>query len=679
VQQTIRKYQCYYSVHNEHLTCRVQEGVTHHFAGNPSKYNNKTMKKIYETLNRALIKRMELLPNISEFKTEKIGIHEYAAIYEIEKILRRTKATKLIKSQPNFYLERQYKRLTTYAANGQVAEFNHLSRIVLSKSMCFRILALNRTQEDWFILPIRKLRRLWNSLNFISSTLSSDLKFKRVWIDKKEGDYARPLGVPTPAWRCYSFMWMDHIERFYKAGGYLQPWQHGGRSGVGVLSCYKQLIPRLKESNTVFEFDIKGFFDNISHEVIIKRFKETLGNTTAEWIASILATKPIKYILPPEEKDIGFQSYKELPDLAMYDDFGPIDPETLEHHLNLMRTYPATDKLPEEWGYPLPEDIWTPEEEEAIKKAHREYEKKTIGEVYKPLQEGKTVEVTRSFYGDNQIVNYEDPSYHDRAIARDAWKNLGQPGKGVPQGLGTSPFISTFLTDTHLYELGTDHKALIMYMDDGILFADSKDQMEKYIKRLKELLSSMGLEIAPEKSKYSKINGVWQDSIRFLGLRYIPEKDTFTSETRSGTRMEFPARGDWEDIKNLAALNHTNISGVKEKFDRLINTQAYEAGLKYGFLGCLIAGSQYKEALPMEERKEEIRKGQASAWAAIERSKKGSKQGFLWKHQDLVHYAEYLTNVSSIACHNFAEFNRKGRKLFCQKRPRAFGGKNSRK
>jgi hypothetical protein len=174
--------------------------------------------KNYNEINRALIKKTELLPNVFEFSTEKYGIHEYAAIYGIEKILRRTKVTKLLKSQPNYYLEAQHKRLVKYAANGQIAEFNFLSKVILTKSISFRILALNRTIKDWFILPIRNLRRIWNELSFISRTLSSDLKFKRVWIDKKEGDFARPLGVPTPAWRGYSFMWMDHLETFFKAG-----------------------------------------------------------------------------------------------------------------------------------------------------------------------------------------------------------------------------------------------------------------------------------------------------------------------------------------------------------------------------------------------------------------------------------------------------------------------------
>jgi len=153
-----------------------------------SQLYNSTMKKlIFKDLNRALIKRLELLPNVFEFVTEKYSIHEYAAIYGIEKILRRTYAEKLITSKPNRYLTRQYHRLTQYAANGQVVEFNSLSEKIIRKSVSFRILSLNRTIADWHIKPIRELRRIWRRLSFISRTLSGDLKFKRVWIDKKTG------------------------------------------------------------------------------------------------------------------------------------------------------------------------------------------------------------------------------------------------------------------------------------------------------------------------------------------------------------------------------------------------------------------------------------------------------------------------------------------------------------
>jgi len=618
------------------------------------------MLKKYNELNRALIKRCELLPNVFEFSTEKYGIHEYAAIYGIEKILRRCTTTKLVKSQPNYYLERAHKRLVSYAANGQIEEFNHLSGIILRKSKSYRILALNRTNKDWFQIPIRNLRRIWRQLCHISSTLSSDLRTKRVWIDKKPGDYARPLTVPLPSWRSFSWMRMDHFEKFYRASGYLQPWQHGGRSGVGVLSCYKQLIPRLLNSNTIYEFDIKGFFDNISHESIIKRFKETIGSTTSEWIGNILKSRPSSYVLPPETHDKALEVFNRQRANVYSPDFFSIE---LLQGRDMMTVVMRPIDPKETWV------IVNHYEEDPNKIYTYSFDNVTLEKYYKDaMNQGYFIPDAVNMY--SYIT--QKPTEMQRALGRDSWKNLGQPGKGVPQGLGTSPFISTFLTDTYLYELGTDRKALIMYMDDGILFANSREEMEGYIKRLKELLGALGLEIEPSKSRYAKIDGVWQGSMKFLGLRYLPEGNTLMSDTRSGTQVIFPARQNWEDIRDMAAINNLSIPYMRKKVDKFINTQTYEAGLKHGFLGCLIAGSQYKEALPMEERKEEIRKGQASAWAKVEKS-----SGFIWKSQDLVNHTEYLTNVSSIACHRFCEFNRLGRKLFISRRNKA--GKPSRK
>lgn len=491
-------------------------------------------------------------------------------------------------------------------------------------------------------------------------------------------------------------MWMDHLEKFFKASGQLQPWQHGGRSGVGVLSCYKQLIPRLKESNTIYEFDIKGFFDNIRHESIIKRIKETMGPQTSEWISKILKAKPTAYILPPVEMDKATKIYLEFKERH----------EVISRLINSVREeyYEALDSKGKIiWGsssrMPNLRALRAWSVRYAMVLHEISFLEKNLGvdryiydgprmlvnqlKILAKIQTGNLFQFTEypvdlmNKYAD--IMNTEsitkvkhlevkakEVTRTDRELGRDKWKNLGQPGKGVPQGLGTSPFLSTFMTDTYLYELGTDLKALIMYMDDGILFANSKEEMEKLIVRLKELLKGLGLEIAPEKSKYVKIEGKWQESIRFLGLRYLPESDTFMSDTRSGTKVQFPSRGDWEDVKNMAALNQTNVSNVRQKFDRLINTQAYEAGLKYGFLGCMIAGSQYKDAPNSEVKKEDIRRGQNSKWNEIINSK-----GFIWKSQDLVNHSEYLTNVSSIACHRFAEFNRKGRKLFIRRASRS--------
>jgi len=637
----------------------------------PAIQKKMTPKTIFKDLNRALIKRLELLPNVFEFETEKYSIHEFAAIYGIEKILRRTQAEKLLVSRPNRYLTRQYHRLTQYAANNQVMEFNKLSETIIRKSISYRILSLNRTISDWHILPIRTLRRIWRSLSFISRTLSSDLKFKRVWIDKKPGDYARPLGVPTPAWRCYSFMWMDHIERFFKASGKLASWQHGGRSGVGVLSCYKSLIPRIvkgpSSAKFIYEFDIKGFFDNINHESIITKFKENMfaNSPTANWITQILGAEPEKYTLPPITADKAAQRYEEMK-LGLHLDDEPWTRSLDSTDFGFIE-YPGTwDELYEYLkDNNIPEAFWnnyvTVEEVDAWDATEAKFKALNLKAQYKDLM-NQPQTVTRRLPGSiTGIKPMEDYSEKDRAQGRDAWKNLGQPGKGVPQGLNTSPFISTVMTDSVFYDLGL-WNAIIMYMDDGLLFAETRADLERNILLLKEGLKSLGLEMEISKSGLVKEDGKWLKSMKFLGLRYLPEEDTLMSDTRSGTQVKFPAHAEWDDIKLMAAQNNLSTPYMRKKFDKLINTQAYEAGLKYGFLGCLIAGSQYKEALTMVERKEEISKGQSSAWARITESK-----GYVWKHQDLMNFPETLTNVSSIASHRFAESNRLGYKLHIHK------------
>jgi len=629
--------------------------------------------KEFLSLNRALIKRVDLLPNVSEFNTQRLGVHEYAAMYGVEKIRRSTEVIKLHKGQPNRYLERVAYTLSKYGMESKVSEYNKLSETVQRKSIAFRVLALNRTMDSWFTLPIKKLDKIWRSLSSICRTNSSKVEFKRVWIDKKPGDYARPLGVPTPAWRCWSYMKMDHLERFYKASGALAPWQHGGRSGVGVLSCYKQLIPRITTENTIYEFDIKGFFDNIKHDVIIQRIKETLYTPMSRWVEGVLNSKPTKYTLPPIEEDLAVKTLMNKPLYSpaagiqelVYDDYNLW--RVPEEEFKVISSAEA-DRLMKEEGYQIgnPLDIdsfgsfidddgqfglfqevggdqplFTPE--------------MNIKEDYKEAMTGKVIDtmvmepfLTRSFN--------KEFTEQDRAQGRDSWKDLGQEGRGVPQGLGTSPFLSTFMTDLTLNNLKDN---IIMYMDDGILFARNKAEMEKLISILKGCLDSIGLEIAPEKSKYVKIDGKWVESLKFLGLRYLPEEDCFMSDTRSGTKIKFPSLVNWSDFKALAEVNFSNEYAFKAKFDKMINTTAYEAGLKYGFLGCLIAESQYKDQKSMEERREDISRGQSAAWAKIEHSK-----GFIWKFQDLHSYTEYLTNVSSIQVHKFMKLNSKGGKLY---------------
>jgi len=341
-------------------------------------------------------------------------------------------------------------------------------------------------------------------------------------------------------------MWMDHIERYFKASGQLATWQHGGRSGVGVLTCYKALIPRLKEEEFIYEFDIKGFFDNISHEKIRNQFYYNLGPKVAQWVQNILSTKPEKYVLPDITADKAALKYNQIKaneDITAFDHLN-LSPLALsriakmkaEGRIESLLDRPDTRGIDDtEFGFiifpgsndkmikyimenkipfEIAQNYVCSDEVDAWDRTEAKYKPIIPKDQYKGLMNDETFS-TRLPDSIAGIRPMEDMTEEQRALGRDNWKNLGQPGKGVPQGLNTSPFMSTILTDVYLASLGR-LRAIIMYMDDGLLFAKTKEEMNRRIQLLKEELWNMGLEIEPSKSGLVKENGVWNKSLKFL-------------------------------------------------------------------------------------------------------------------------------------------------------------------
>jgi hypothetical protein len=687
------------------------------------------MKK-FNLLNsntRALIKRVTLLPNVSEFYTFKYSVDEYSLIYGIEKVLRKIEVKAHKNGKSNKYLLKQFNRLSRMAIEGKEAEYAYLSDKITKKSITFRIVAMNRKYKDWWLVNSkRRLTTVWKRLGALVKYDSSDINFKRVWIDKKPKDYARPLGVPTMEWRIFSWMKMEIIERYLKGRGKLAPWQHGGRSGVGVLSCWKALIPKILEAKYVYEFDIKGFFDNISHKSIIREFEFEM-KFMSEWIKGILKSKVKGYVLPPRKEDPGlleidrkdaFEQYLEdsimnnpvWNDTDFYDVTADLYEPRFDHIGFLMEGLPATKRKPVrntwsyydldpyteddinrdnaasrpspnrafDWQYELPEKL---DEKRAYEKGLR---KEVLEREVQDLLEESGDSLGIGLFGLTKYSGFLQRNVmtdDERAKAREAWKKLAQAGKGVPQGLGTSPLISTFMTDMRFTELRNN---IIMYMDDGLLFARTEQEMKKVIKDLKTSLRMMGLSIAKAKSGWVKKAGDWiQPEPKFLGMRFLPEKismleigrnqcrsnvnvftgfktdewtergfvmyesvkGTIKSETRSGTSVEFPMRDSWENIATAAKMNNLSLPYMRKLYDKLLQTSAYEAGIKYGFLGCLIAEATYKDAPPMWVRKIDIQKGQDRR-----KEQASASKGFIWRSGELEHWTGSIHNITSIAC-----------------------------
>jgi len=613
----------------------------------------------------ALIKRFKGLPNVAEFETERLGIHEYAAVYGIKKVIRKIYVEHLNPEfRPNKYLEYQMTRITKLAYEGETERAWQIAEILVRKSVCFRTLAMNRVQPTWFLLSPRKLSVLWIKLGLLCRDLSKDLNYARVWIDKKPGDYARPLGVPAIEWRMFSYMMLDVTERILRAQGSLAKWQHGGRSGVGLMTAWKDLIPRLQARN-IYEFDLKGFFDNVTHKAIAQSLRGRMSKTFLDWYEGIVSRKPSKYKLPKPNMDkalldiratmthIRIDKTKGLPPLDYMLGNYTVKSRDLLDAVMAWSTWVLNDQ-PEGYIY---EGFFNPVDGLPLtSKGIQDFKETYIG-FLDQKHEGVWLET-------------KEPEDMERELARDEWKGLGKEGRGVPQGLSVSPFISTHVLERELNKDKLLRRALVMYMDDGVLVTRSKEDMHRAIQSLKDRLASIGIEISPEKSGWIKEDGKWTGrEFRFLGLVYDPATGMMRSKTRGGTEMSFPIRSDWHMVENLASTNGLEISGVRRVFDRLLNTKSHEAGLKYGFLGCLIADSQYKDNPPEEVKRQLIEAGYARKLMEII----SAKSGFIWKFQDAYPVLGDIKTLSSIAVANFMK--RRG-KIFVRRWRRANPGVN---
>jgi hypothetical protein len=624
----------------------------------------------FKSKYRHLVKSYKLIPNVAEYTTELVGYHLTALLYGIEKVIRKVYVRKLNKGEYNEYLERQMLRLSKYAVEGQLEKYLYLADILMTKSVSYRCKMWNEVDRNVIHRSPAEIDRIWRKITKLCESRSSNLNYKRVWISDpgKSEKYTRPLGVPTLEWRINSRMKLDIIERWFKGQGLLAPWQHGGRSGKGTLSCYKEVLPKYLQYKNIFEFDIKGFFNNISHEVITSLFEKYFNKKI---IKGFLNTKPKEYLIPPESEDKGLIDFKNQAAMEEVMDFQPIA-DTYDFYEERVhaKAWFYLDQSPEmeDEINRDPDPYFQRNREERSAALDWQYEiapELSIIDTYGNSMEGKAqtnvdldelieesegvltpglLALHKSKIGISK-VNY--PNYLDRALGRDNWKGLGQEGKGVPQGLGTSPFLSTVTTDLELDKI-MPKGSITMYMDDGLLF--SNEDINTVVGTLQDGLKRLGLEMAPEKSSLVKSEGRWLKTLKFLGMRYDGETNELMSDTRRGTKVKFPERLTGEQLYEWIGNNTELWEEVKKTYtrQRTVKLSTWETGLKTGILGTMIANSQYKNMAPMWLRKLEIERGKLEAW---KRSRQ-SDSVLLWPRQ-FVPEEQTLTNLSSIFWETF--------------------------
>lgn len=114
------------------------------------------------------------------------------------------------------------------------------------------------------------LYKLWNRM---SSGSYFPPPVKRVEIPKKDGGY-RPLGIPTVADRVAQTMAAmvlePQLEPHFDADSY------GYRPKKSALDAVAQARQRCWQYHWVIDLDIKGYFDSIDHELLMKAVKKHL-------------------------------------------------------------------------------------------------------------------------------------------------------------------------------------------------------------------------------------------------------------------------------------------------------------------------------------------------------------------------------------------------------------------
>jgi len=166
-------------------------------------------------------------------------------------------------------------------------KFWFIADMMMKYSVAFRISAINAVFRRWYKnLPLAFVMNINQKADEIIKNRDYRLDFKRVYIpkelDKEEWKQflirfpngmpkdsnvkVRPLGVPKHAWRLVLHMWSNFITAY--TDRWLRQDQHAFRPAKGCLTAWKDLVFKMHKYPYVYEFDLKGCFDNISARAV---------------------------------------------------------------------------------------------------------------------------------------------------------------------------------------------------------------------------------------------------------------------------------------------------------------------------------------------------------------------------------------------------------------------------
>lgn len=103
---------------------------------------------------------------------------------------------------------------------------------------------------------------------------------KRVYIPKAGSNKMRPLGIPSFEDKLVQGIMSDVLNEIYEPLFY--PFSYGFRMGKDCHKAVKDLTETIHRNkvNYVVDADIKGFFDNVDHKILMEFLREEIGDET---------------------------------------------------------------------------------------------------------------------------------------------------------------------------------------------------------------------------------------------------------------------------------------------------------------------------------------------------------------------------------------------------------------
>jgi len=476
---------------------------------------------IYSEIERLNLP-FKLFPNVSKFEVQ-IGPLDW--LYALFGFAVRVKTSNvMIRNHLNGVANRalfmRYYELYLLIEEGNFQRYWPAALRLLRKRE-YQLVSLNYVIPDWYKrLSCKRVDSIVRNVSKLCSNLESSIVFKRVYIDKANGK-KRPLGVPSYEWRIYLHMINNLLvlARRNRMGN-----QHGYFPGRGCHTVWKEIIDNIDKYKYIYEFDLKGFFDNVDLRRIlfVLQFKYQMTNTFLSLIKNLNQS-----IVLLNKEDL-------LPELDRFPLLSANKKENPNKYsvseVNVSRYW--TSKLKDN---PLPQNQY--------------------------LDESPSLETLDKLFSieDDTEVSEEELAFPVGTLEKTSDVIPIYKEKGVPQGASTSCSLSTLAIED--ITNSSSSTLTLMYADDGLIFSNSECNIKSTVRRL----GLCGSNVSKEKSKWFKKEGKYLGTLKFCGLRYNPISERLSAETRKGSKLEFGSR---EKFLNFL-LEYRNTLTVKQSGGRL--------------------------------------------------------------------------------------------------------------